>query len=72
MKQTILLVDDDEALRMTLRDRLRKEGYTVDCASDGDWIPEGNFAALRPDDPRHHAAPAATALTFVATSDLLG
>lgn len=36
MKQTILLVDEDEALRMTLRDRLRKEGYTVDCASDGE------------------------------------
>jgi DNA-binding response OmpR family regulator len=36
MEQNILLVDDEEALRMILRDRLRKEGYKVDCASDGE------------------------------------
>ena len=36
MEQNILLVDDEEALRMALGDRLRKEGYTVDCASDGE------------------------------------
>jgi two-component system, OmpR family, alkaline phosphatase synthesis response regulator PhoP len=32
----ILLVEDEYALRMTLGDRLRKEGYVVDYASDGD------------------------------------
>ena len=36
MEQNILLVDDEEALRMTIGDRLRKEGYRVDCASDGE------------------------------------
>jgi len=35
MPDNILLVEDEEALRMTLGDRLRKEGYAVDCASDG-------------------------------------
>jgi two-component system alkaline phosphatase synthesis response regulator PhoP len=33
---SILLVEDEYALRMTLGDRLRKEGYVVDCAVDGD------------------------------------
>jgi two-component system alkaline phosphatase synthesis response regulator PhoP len=33
---SILLVEDEYALRMTLGDRLRKAGYVVDCASDGD------------------------------------
>jgi two-component system alkaline phosphatase synthesis response regulator PhoP len=33
---SILLVEDEYALRMTLGDRLRKEGYVVDCAADGD------------------------------------
>jgi two-component system alkaline phosphatase synthesis response regulator PhoP len=33
---SILLVEDEYALRMTLGDRLRKEGYLVDCAVDGD------------------------------------
>jgi DNA-binding response OmpR family regulator len=32
----ILLVEDEAALRMTLGDRLRKEGYAVDCAAHGD------------------------------------
>lgn len=31
----ILLVEDQEALRMTLSDRLSSEGYSVDCARDG-------------------------------------
>lgn len=35
MAQSILLVEDQEALRMTLSDRLSSEGYTVDCAGDG-------------------------------------
>jgi DNA-binding response OmpR family regulator len=34
MEQHILLVDDEEALRMTVGDRLRKEGYWIHCASD--------------------------------------
>jgi two-component system alkaline phosphatase synthesis response regulator PhoP len=33
---SILLVEDEYALRMTLGDRLRKEGYVVECAVDGD------------------------------------
>lgn len=36
MEQNILLVEDEEALRMTLGDRLRREGYSVDYASDGE------------------------------------
>jgi len=36
MPDSILLIEDEEALRMTLSDRLRKEGYAVDCAVDGD------------------------------------
>jgi two-component system alkaline phosphatase synthesis response regulator PhoP len=36
MSGSILLVEDEYALRMTLGDRLRKEGYVVDCAVDGD------------------------------------
>ena len=36
MNDTILLVEDEEALRMTLSDRLRGEGYMVDFAADGD------------------------------------
>jgi two-component system, OmpR family, alkaline phosphatase synthesis response regulator PhoP len=36
MNDSILLVEDEEALRMTLSDRLRGEGYMVDFAADGD------------------------------------
>jgi two-component system alkaline phosphatase synthesis response regulator PhoP len=36
MSGTILLVEDESALRMTLGDRLRQEGYTVDAAIDGE------------------------------------
>ena len=36
MNDSILLVEDEEALRMTLSDRLRSEGYMVDFAADGD------------------------------------
>ncbi len=36
MLGSILLVEDEYALRMTLGDRLRKEGYVVDYASDGE------------------------------------
>jgi two-component system, OmpR family, alkaline phosphatase synthesis response regulator PhoP len=35
MNQKILLVEDEEALRMALSDRLRSEGYQVDVAGDG-------------------------------------
>ena len=35
MSYNILLVEDEEALRMTLADRLRSEGYAVDFAADG-------------------------------------
>jgi two-component system alkaline phosphatase synthesis response regulator PhoP len=33
---SILLVEDEYALRMTLGDRLRKAGYVVECAADGE------------------------------------
>ncbi|HLJ86568.1 MAG TPA: response regulator transcription factor [Candidatus Angelobacter sp.] len=36
MRESILLVEDEEALRMTLSDRLRNEGFVVDCAPDGE------------------------------------
>ena len=36
MNESILLVEDDEGLRMTLSDRLHSEGYMVDFAGDGD------------------------------------
>lgn len=36
MHEKILLIEDEEALRMTLSDRLVAEGYVVDCASDGE------------------------------------
>ena len=35
MEEKILLVEDEEGLRMTLCDRLRKEGYSVEFAADG-------------------------------------
>jgi two-component system alkaline phosphatase synthesis response regulator PhoP len=35
MNENILLVEDEEALRMTLSDRLKNEGYVVECAIDG-------------------------------------
>jgi two-component system alkaline phosphatase synthesis response regulator PhoP len=36
MSGSILLVEDEAALRMTLGDRLRKEGYAVEYAGDGE------------------------------------
>jgi len=36
MNENILLVEDEHALRMIVGDRLRKQGYLVDCASDGE------------------------------------
>ena len=44
MNKRILLVEDEEALRMTLSDRLESEGYSAECAVDGQ---EGYQAALR-------------------------
>ena len=35
MGQNILLVEDEEAMRMVLGDRLRREGFVVDSAPDG-------------------------------------
>jgi two-component system alkaline phosphatase synthesis response regulator PhoP len=35
MNESILLIEDEESLRMTLEDRLRSEGYRVDQAVDG-------------------------------------
>ena len=36
MHDNVLLVEDEEALRMTVGDRLRSDGYIVDYAADGD------------------------------------
>ena len=36
MRGNVLLVEDEEALRMTVGDRLRNEGYVVDYATNGD------------------------------------
>ncbi len=36
MNESILLIEDEQALLTTLRDRLRQEGYVVDTAEDGD------------------------------------
>ena len=36
MNENILLVEDEEGLRMTLSDRLRSEGYVMDFAVDGE------------------------------------
>ena len=36
MRGNVLFVEDEEALQMTVGDRLRKEGYAVDCAANGD------------------------------------
>ena len=36
MEQNILLVDDEEAIRMSVGDRLRKEGYMVHYANDAE------------------------------------
>jgi len=35
MPKTILIVEDEDAIRLTLRDYLRKRGYEVLVASDG-------------------------------------
>jgi two-component system, OmpR family, alkaline phosphatase synthesis response regulator PhoP len=36
MQGNVLFVEDEEALRMTVGDRLRNEGYAVEYAADGD------------------------------------
>lgn len=36
MQPKVLLVEDEKALRMTIGDRLRNEGYNVDYAEDGE------------------------------------
>ena len=36
MRGNVLFVEDEEALRMTVGDRLRKEGYAVELAANGD------------------------------------
>jgi two-component system alkaline phosphatase synthesis response regulator PhoP len=36
VRANVLFVEDEEALRMTVGDRLRNEGYAVECAADGD------------------------------------
>src|SRR5215475_5028718 len=36
MTERILIVEDEEDLRMTLTDRLKGEGYAVECAAEGE------------------------------------
>src|SRR2546427_11279261 len=36
MNENILLIEDEQALRTTLSDRLHGEGYVVQCAANGD------------------------------------
>jgi two-component system alkaline phosphatase synthesis response regulator PhoP len=36
MRDNVLLVEDEEALRMTVGDRLRSDGYVVEYATNGD------------------------------------
>jgi two-component system alkaline phosphatase synthesis response regulator PhoP len=36
MRGNVLFIEDEEALQMTVGDRLRNEGYAVDCAANGD------------------------------------
>jgi len=36
MRGNVLFVEDEGALQMTVGDRLRNEGYAVECASNGD------------------------------------
>jgi two-component system alkaline phosphatase synthesis response regulator PhoP len=43
MKERILLIEDEEALQITLTDRLQSEDYVVECAADGE---EGFTKAL--------------------------
>ena len=35
MSDRVLLIEDEQALRMTVSDRLESEGYAVECAKDG-------------------------------------
>lgn len=36
MYERILLIEDEQDLRMTLTDRLRSESYEIECAEDGE------------------------------------
>ena len=44
MNEKILLVEDDDAIRMAISDRLESEGYVVQSAADGE---AGYSEALR-------------------------
>ena len=47
MRGNVLFVEDEEALRMTVGDRLRNEGYAVEYARQrGRRIREGHAASL--------------------------
>ena len=47
MRGNVLFIEDEEALQMTVGDRLRKEGYSVDYAANGD----DGFAKLTGTEP---------------------
>ncbi len=50
MKQSVLIIEDDKTMRITLADALKHEGYTVYSASDGKEgmtaLREGNFSLI--------------------------
>lgn len=48
MQTRVLLIDDDDLLRDAISDLLDSEGYTVDCAENGNDGLE-KFRAARPD-----------------------
>ena len=57
MPANILLVEDETALRMTMGDRLRNEGYVVDCAANGDeGFDKATALPFDLDSPRRPAA----------------
>jgi len=50
MKQSVLIIEDDKTMRITLADALKNEGYTVYAATDGKEgmtaIKEGSFSLI--------------------------
>jgi DNA-binding response OmpR family regulator len=58
MQEKILVVEDDEVIRMGLADRLQSEGYRPEFAKDGDEgfrkTTQNSYDLVN---PRHHAPP---------------
>ena len=57
MNSRVLLVEDEEALRLFVGDSLRNEGYAVEYACDGqEGLEKATQSSRRPDHSGHHAA----------------